>query len=78
MFASLEGDDYTITPFSVEAPASVTTTLGTECHSIALIPDVVLEANETILLQITTANPFVNFNINSAVVIIQDVVSATN
>ena len=71
---SLEGDDYTIEPFSVEITASEVVSLETVCHSISLIPDVLIEANEDIQLQLVTVNTFINVNIASAVVIIQDVV----
>ena len=76
MFVSLEGDDYTIEPFSVEITASEvdTQSLETMCRSIQLVPDVLIEANEDIQLQLITANTCVNLTITSAVVIIQDVV----
>ena len=74
MFVSLEGADYNIEPFSVEITASETVSLGTVCHSIVLIGDDLIEADETIQLQLITANSFINFIIDSAVVIIQDVV----
>ena len=71
---SLEGDDYTIESFSVEITASEVVSLETVCHSIALIPDVLIEVDEDIQLQLVTVNTFINVNIASAVVIIQDVV----
>ena len=74
MFVSLEGEDYTIEPFSVEITASDVVSLETMCHSITLISDDLIEADEIIQLQLVTANPFINVNIDSAVVIIQDVV----
>ena len=63
-----EGDDYNA-PFPVEIN---NTTMDSVCYTISLMTDNMLEENETIHLQLSSAESFVSLTQNSAVITIID------
>lgn len=72
---SLEGDDYTVEPFSGDFTATEYESADSICRNISLHEDILSEEDETIEILINTADSFVTLTQDRAIVTIHDVVT---